>query len=158
MEQDQINIFFIGTAGSGKTALTQAFHEWLKERGLDVIVVNLDPGVELLPYAPEIDVREWITTRDVMEKYGVGPNGAQILSADLLAVQFREIQDLLEEQRAQYVLFDTPGQIELFAYRQASKVVLESVGEQNSIISFLFDPVLSSTPSGFVRSEDRPVG
>ncbi|HDH28353.1 MAG TPA: GTPase, partial [Euryarchaeota archaeon] len=67
MEQDQINIFFIGTAGSGKTALTQAFHEWLKERGLDVIVVNLDPGVELLPYAPEIDVREWITTRDVME-------------------------------------------------------------------------------------------
>ncbi|GBE18290.1 MAG TPA: GTPase [Euryarchaeota archaeon] len=150
MEQDQINIFFIGTAGSGKTALTQAFHEWLKERGLDVIVVNLDPGVELLPYAPEIDVREWITTRDVMEKYGVGPNGAQILSADLLAVQFREIQDLLEEQRAQYVLFDTPGQIELFAYRQASKVVLESVGEQNSIISFLFDPVLSSTPSGFV--------
>ncbi len=150
MEQNQVNIFLVGTAGSGKTALTQAFHEWLKERGLDVVLVNLDPGVELLPYAPEIDVREWVNVPDVMEKYGVGPNGAQILAADLLAVQFHEIMDILEEQRAQYVLFDTPGQIELFAYRQASKVVLEALGEKNSIISFLFDPVLSSTPSGFV--------
>jgi GTPase SAR1 family protein len=150
MEQNQVNIFLVGTAGSGKTAMTQAFHEWLKERGLDVVVVNLDPGVELLPYAPEIDVREWVLVSDVMEKYGVGPNGAQILSADLIAVKFQEIMDILDEQRAQYVLFDTPGQIELFAYRQASKVVLEALGEQNSIISFLFDPVLSSTPSGFV--------
>jgi GTPase SAR1 family protein len=150
MEQNQVNIFLVGTAGSGKTALTQAFHEWLKERGLDVVLVNLDPGVELLPYVPEIDVREWVLVSDVMEKYGVGPNGAQILSADLIAVKFHEIVEILDEQSAQYVIFDTPGQIELFAYRQASKVALETMGEQNSIISFLFDPVLSSTPSGFV--------
>jgi len=150
MVENQVNLFFVGTAGSGKTALTQAFHEWLKERGIDVVVVNLDPGVELLPYTPEIDVREWVNTAEVMDKYGVGPNGAQILSADLIAVKFPEIMSILDELRAEYVLFDTPGQMELFAYRQASKVVLETVGEKNSVISFLFDPVLSSTPSGFV--------
>jgi GTPase SAR1 family protein len=148
--EQQVNIFFVGTAGSGKTALTQAFHEWLKERGIDVVVVNLDPGVELLPYVPEIDVREWVNVGEVMKKYGVGPNGAQILSADLIAVKFREIKELLDGFKAQYVLFDTPGQMELFAFRQASKVVLETLGESNSVISFLFDSVLSSTPSGFV--------
>jgi GTPase SAR1 family protein len=150
MESGQINIFLVGTAGSGKTSLAQAYHEWVKERGLDVLVVNMDPGVELLPYTPDIDVRDWVNVDDVMEKYGVGPNGAQILSADLLAVKIREIKELLDKYGATYVIIDTPGQIELFAYRQASKVILETLGESNSIISFLFDPVLSSTPRGFV--------
>lgn len=150
MEQDRISIFVTGTAGSGKTALTQAYHEWLKERGLDVALVNLDPGVELLPYVPDVDVRDWINVKDVMSQYGVGPNGAQIISADLLAVEFREIVDVLEEFKSQFILIDTPGQIELFAFRQASRVFLESLGEASSVILFLFDPVLSSTPSGFV--------
>ena len=150
MPQNQVNVFFAGTAGSGKTALTQAFHEWLKERGVDVIAVNLDPGVELLPYSPEIDVREWVNVEEGMEKYGVGPNGAQIVSADLIAIKFKEIKEALDGYRAQYILFDTPGQIELFAYRQSSKVVLEALGEENSLISFLFDPILSTTPSGFI--------
>jgi GTPase SAR1 family protein len=150
MVQNQVNLFFVGTAGSGKTALTQAFNEWLKERGIDVALVNLDPGVELLPYAPDVDVRDWVSVNEVMEKYGVGPNGAQILSADLIALEFREIKEVLDEFKAQYILFDTPGQMELFAFRHASKVVLETLGERNSIISFLLDPVLSSTPSGFV--------
>jgi GTPase SAR1 family protein len=150
MEQNPINIFFVGTAGSGKTALTQAFYEWLKERGIDVALVNLDPGVELLPYSPDVDVREWVNVSEVMEKYGVGPNGAQILSADLIAVKFREIKKVLDEFKSTYVLFDTPGQMELFTFRQASKVVLETLNEKNSFLAFLFDPVLSSTPSGFV--------
>ncbi len=150
MSENQVHVVFVGTAGSGKTALTQAFHEWLKEKGLNVVTVNLDPGVELLPYTPEIDVRDWVNIKEIMDKYGVGPNGAQILGADLVAVKFGEIKHALDELKAQYILVDTPGQIELFAYRQASKVVLETIGETRSLIAFLFDPVLSSTPSGFV--------
>jgi GTPase SAR1 family protein len=65
-------------------------------------------------------------------------------------VNFREIFEVIEEFKAQFVLFDTPGQVELFAFRHASKVVLETMGEENSIIAFLFDPVLSSNPSSFV--------
>lgn len=150
MPENQVNLFFVGTAGSGKTALTHAFQEWLKERGIDVVTVNLDPGVEHLPYSPEIDVRDWVNVGEVMEKYGVGPNGAQILSADLAALRFKEIKEILEGFKASYVLIDTPGQMELFAFRQASKVVIETLGEANSMIAFLFDPALSSTPSGFV--------
>jgi len=150
MAVERVHLFFVGTAGSGKTALTHAFHEWLAERGLDSVVVNLDPGVELLPYTPDIDVREWVSVNEVMERYGIGPNGAQILSADLMATRFKELLDVLDEFKTQYVLIDTPGQIELFAYRQASKVVLEALGEDRSLIAFLFDPALAGTPSGFV--------
>ncbi len=143
-------MFIVGTAGSGKTALTHSFQDWLKGRDVDAISVNLDPGVDLLPYSPEIDVREWISIDEIKEKYGVGPNGAQILAADLLAVKFREIKEALDGYKSQYVLIDTPGQVELFAYRHSSRVVLESLGMDRSMIVYLFDPVLSSTPSGFV--------
>ncbi|RMF90778.1 MAG: GTPase [Methanobacteriota archaeon] len=145
-----MNLFFIGTAGSGKTALTHAFHDWLTERGLDAITVNLDPGAELLPYTPEVDVRDWLDVKTVMEEYGVGPNGAQILSADLIAVRFPEVKEAITSVKSPYVIIDTPGQIELFAFRQSSKVILESLGEDRSAIFFLMDPVLGGTPSGFV--------
>lgn len=150
MEGRSAHLFVVGTAGSGKTALVHAFSEWLDEKGLDSVTVNLDPGVEHLPYSPEVDVREWINVWDVMERYGVGPNGAQILSADLIALKIGEIQKAIEAFPSDYIIIDTPGQMELFAYRQSSMVFLESFGITNSMISFLFDPVLCASPSGFI--------
>ena len=145
-----INLYFIGTAGSGKSTLTAAFKEWMTQQGLDAITVNLDPGVEGLPYSADIDVREWISLPEVMDQYGLGPNGAQIVCADMLALKALEIKEVLEEFDADYALVDTPGQVELFAYREASKTLLDAFGNRNSLIAYLFDPFLSRSPPGFV--------
>jgi len=51
---------------------------------LKVSFINLDPGVEELPYTPQTDVREYVNVRDVMRRYGLGPNGALIKSIDTL--------------------------------------------------------------------------
>ncbi len=150
MEGKNAHLFVVGTAGSGKTALVHAFSEWLDEKGLDPVTVNLDPGVEHLPYTPDVDVKDWVNVWDVMERYGVGPNGAQILSADLIALKIGEIQEALGAFPSDYIIIDTPGQMELFAYRQSSRVLLESFGISNSMIAFLFDPVLCASPAGFV--------
>ena len=72
------NIYFIGTAGSGKSSLVSAFQEWMTLQGLDCITVNLDPGVEFMPYEPDVDIRDWVRVGEVMRDYGLGPNGAQI--------------------------------------------------------------------------------
>ncbi len=144
-----IYIYFIGTAGSGKSRLTGSFNEWCKRNGYDSIPVNLDPGVKKIPYAPEIDVREWISLDEVMKEYDLGPNGAQIVCADMLALNVKELEERLGEYRADYVLFDTPGQLELFAFRSAGKIIIEQLGKKNSLLAFLIDPSLATTPSNF---------
>jgi len=144
-----IHIYFVGTAGSGKSTLTHAFNEWCHRQGYDAIAVNLDPGVKKIPYSPEIDVREWISLEEVMKEYNLGPNGAQIVCADMLALNVNELEERLGEYRADYVLFDTPGQLELFVFRSAGKVIIEQLGKEKSLLAFLIDPSLATTPTNF---------
>jgi len=62
METDSSHIVYIlGTAGSGKSALTLKLSELLFDEGWNVIRVNMDPGVRQLPYNPEVDVSERCT-------------------------------------------------------------------------------------------------
>jgi len=146
------NLYFIGTAGCGKSTMVHAFHEWMAAQGLDTVAVNLDPGAEHLPYGPDVDVRDWIRLRDVMEEQGLGPNGAQIVCADLLAVNAKEIVEALETFRTNYFLIDTPGQVELFTFREASRVVIDALGREDSALVYLNDPALVKTPSGLISS------
>jgi GTPase SAR1 family protein len=97
-----------------------------------------------------VDIRDWIKLKDIMEEYGVGPNGAQIIAADMLALNIGEMKEIIESFETEYVIFDTPGQMELFTLRQSGKVLVDSFGADRSIIGFLYDPIISKTPSGFI--------
>jgi GTPase SAR1 family protein len=145
-----VRIYFVGTAGSGKSTLTQAFKLWMEEQGLNAITVNLDPGVESLGYTPNVDIRDWVSVKELMENQGLGPNGAQIAGADLAALAFPEISEVIEGFRSDYVLIDTPGQIELFAFREASNVFLSAFSSGNSMIAFVLDPVIARKPTGLI--------
>jgi len=123
---------------------------WLGLKGLDCVTVNLDPGAETLPYAPDYDIREWLSLRKVMEEYGLGPNGAQIAAADLLAMRVGGIRKILEAFRSPYILLDTPGQLELFAFRKASRLVVETLTGERSVLAFLLDPTLAKVFSGYI--------
>ena len=144
------NLFVVGPAGSGKSTFTAAFREWMIKNEYDAIVVNLDPGADILPYTPDIDVRDIVSIDEIMEEYALGPNGAQILAADLIANHVEEIKNDISEYSTNYVIYDTAGQLELFAFRAASKFIVDYLGGDRSIIGFLFDPSLSKTPSGFI--------
>lgn len=143
-------LYFTGTAGAGKTSLVIAFRTWLKAAGLDTIVVNLDPGSEGEELEPDVDIREWVRLPDVMDEYGLGPNGAQVAAADMIALKIFEVKQAIQEFRTDFVLVDTPGQVELFAFREASKAIVDALSGERSTIAFLFDPALARTPSGFV--------
>ncbi len=145
-----IFIYFVGTAGSGKTTLTAGFKYWLNLQGLDCITINLDPGVEHLPYSCDVDIRDWIRLDDVMLQYNLGPNGAQIVAADLIAVHIKDVKNVIEEFKTDYALVDTPGQVELFTLRESSRYIIDMLGRNNSVIIFLLDPLVAKTPSGFI--------
>ena len=150
MEKQGIVTYFVGTAGAGKSTLCGATKDWCTNHGIDAILVNLDPGVENLPYEPDIDVRDWVSLKEVMRTHGLGPNGAQIAACDMIALQGERLTKALEEFRSDYVLVDTPGQIELFVFRQSGKYITELLQPERSVIAYCVDPLLAKSPSSFV--------
>ncbi len=143
-------IYVVGIAGSGKSTLAKTFKDWLLMNNWDGIIINLDPGCEFLPYEPDIDIREDIVLSEIMEKYNLGPNGAQIVASDLIALNINKIKNKLDTIDTDYVIIDTPGQIELFSFRSSSKVITDTLGKENAIIFFLIEPTLAKDENGFV--------
>ncbi len=143
-------LFVLGPAGSGKSTFSGSFQEWMRSNGYDAITVNLDPGAEILPYEPDVDVRNYIQLQEIMDDYGLGPNGAQILAADLIANQLDDIKGEIDDYETDYVIVDTPGQLELFAFRTSSEFLLEHLSEKRGFIAFLMDPMVTISPSGYV--------
>jgi len=144
--------FVIGTAGSGKSLFTAALSEWLKMSKQDVATVNLDPGVLKLPYSPDVDVRNYVDAGDIMEKYGLGPNGAAIMAADLIADECENLSKDIEEAHADFVLVDTPGQMELFAFRASGPYIVNELTKEPKAILYLFDAVFSVNPLNYVSN------
>lgn len=144
-----MHVYFVGTAGAGKSTLVAAYDRWCKQHGISTLLVNLDPGAEALPYEPEVDIREKLNLQDIMEEHGLGPNGAQVAAADLIALDLTDLQEEINSYRADQVLIDTPGQVELFVFRQAGKVLVENLSPGDSVVAYLLDPFLARTASGF---------
>ena len=145
-------VFIVGTAGSGKSLLTASFYEWLRIDRQKVATLNLDPGAMTLPYTPDIDVRNYIRVEDIMDRYGLGPNGALIMAADLIADEASRIGMELSELNPDIVLVDTPGQMELFAFRASGPYIAKELTESPKAIVYLFDSVFSTDPLNYVSN------
>ncbi len=145
-------VFIVGTAGSGKSLLTSALSDWLKLKRQDVVAVNLDPGVLNLPYTPDVDIREYISIEKLMDQYSLGPNGALIMAADLIAAEIESIRNDIESFNADYVLIDTPGQMELFAFRASGPYIIGELSTDPKAMLYLFDSTFSANPLNYVSN------
>ncbi len=143
-------VFLTGTAGSGKSTLCSVLAPWFEEKGATVASVNLDPGVVELPYEPDVDIRDFVNLGTVMQDYQLGPNGALIMAADLVATRINDVQESLDSLNPDYAIIDTPGQIELFAYRNSGPYIVSNLQSEAKTVLYLFDSTLVSTPSNFV--------
>ncbi len=144
------SIFVTGTAGSGKSLLSSMLHNYYTRNGAFSAVLNLDPGVESLPYTPDVDVRDYVDLISIMKQYDLGPNGALIMASDLVASRFDDIHNQVQGVNPDYLIVDTPGQIELFAYRSSGPFILDSIKSDESASVFLFDGALITSPTNFV--------
>jgi len=145
-------IFVIGTAGSGKSLFTASFTELLKVGKQKTVTVNLDPGVLNLPYAPDIDIRNKININQIMDEYSLGPNGALVLAADLIAEEAERIGGEIEDLQSDVVVVDTPGQMELFAFRASGPYIANELTKEQKAIIYLFDSVFSFNPLNYVSN------
>jgi len=143
-------VFVTGTAGSGKSLLTSRIYEYYTRNGAFAAIFNLDPGVENLPYTCDIDVRDQIDIVSIMKQYDLGPNGALIMANDLIASKFDEFQNDINNVNPDYLIVDTPGQIELFAYRTSGPFLVQNLDADAKVNLFLFDGALITSPVNFV--------
>ncbi|MCX8170403.1 MAG: ATP/GTP-binding protein [Candidatus Bathyarchaeota archaeon] len=114
-----MNIFVLGPAGSGKSLFVKNFSAYLSSEGYKVRIINLDPGVLDPGYRLDFDIRSKFTVESIMREMNLGPNGAILESMERLAkTKVPKFED------ADYVLFDTPGQLEPFLFRDAGRIIV----------------------------------
>lgn len=145
-------IFIVGTAGSGKSMLTAALLEWFSRKGENAAALNLDPGVLNLPYEPDIDVRNYVSVDELMEKYRLGPNGALLLASDIIVDQIEQVNREIEEVNPAYLIIDTPGQMELFAFRVSGPLIAKEIKADGKIVLYLFDAPFCLNPFNYASN------
>ncbi len=143
-------IFVTGTAGSGKSLLTSKILQYYEKNSTFASVLNLDPGVESLPYTPDIDVRDHIDIVSIMKQYDLGPNGSMIMANDLIASKIDQIENEVNRVNPDYLIVDTPGQIELFAYRTSGPFFIHNINADEKVNVFLYDGTMITSPSNFI--------
>ncbi|OEH77307.1 XPA-binding protein [Cyclospora cayetanensis] len=118
-----------GMAGSGKSTLVKAMDTQLRSEGKRVYIVNLDPAVSLLPFSPNVDIRDSVEYKRVMQHYKLGPNGAIMTALNLFATKFGSLLHLLQQRSSStdVVLIDTPGQIEVFTWSASGALMTEAL-------------------------------
>jgi len=147
---DYPSIVLVGPAGSGKSNLAKALMDAaIENREIYPLMVNLDPGVEKLPYEPDVDVREYVTAKEFLEQ-GYGPNGALIAAVDKIIEYFQPLTAEILEAEPELIIFDTPGQMELFTHRPRGEMLVKYALGANTALLFLYDPVVAITPEGYV--------
>lgn len=129
--------FVVGPAGSGKSTYCSTMQRHAADSKRVVEIVNMDPAAENFTYQPIVDIRDLIQLDDAMEdeELHFGPNGGLIFCLEFLL----ENSEWLREQLCggsdnedgegdpddDYLIFDMPGQIELYTHLDAGRKLVK---------------------------------
>ncbi|CAH0549312.1 unnamed protein product [Brassicogethes aeneus] len=130
----------IGPAGSGKSTYCSAMVQHGVDSKRNIEVINLDPAAEYFDYQPLVDIRELIHVQDTMEdeELHFGPNGGLIFCIEYLLENSDWLRDRMGEHEDDYILFDCPGQIELYTHLTAMKKLVKQLQDWNFSICSVF--------------------
>ncbi|KAF1950163.1 hypothetical protein CC80DRAFT_496988 [Byssothecium circinans] len=144
----------IGPPGSGKSTYCDGMQQFMTAIERKCSVVNLDPANDHTSYEPAIDVRDLVTIDEIMEQESLGPNGGVLYALEELEHNFEWLAEGLKELGDDYVLFDCPGQVELFTHHSSLRNIffrLQKLGYR-LVVVHLTDSIVISRPSLYVSS------
>ena len=72
------------------------------------------------------------------------------MASDLIASKIDVIGEKINTVNPDYLIVDTPGQIELFAYRQSGQFFIKNIEADEKVNLFLYDGPMVTTPINFV--------
>ncbi|KAL6541266.1 GPN-loop GTPase qqt2 [Orobanche hederae] len=148
-------IIVVGMAGSGKTTFLHRLVCHTMASNIRGYVVNLDPAVMTLPFGANIDIRDTVQYKEVMKQFNLGPNGGILTSLNLFSTKFDEVISMIERRADQldYVLVDTPGQIEIFTWSASGAIITESFASTfPTVVAYVVDTPRSANPATFMSN------
>ncbi|CAL5353334.1 hypothetical protein CsSME_00041373 [Camellia sinensis var. sinensis] len=117
-------------------------------------IVNLDPAAESFDYPVTMDIRELISLDDVMGELGLGPNSGLIYCMEHLEENLddwltEELDNYLDDD---YLVFDCPGQMELFSHIPVLKNFVEHLKRKNFnvCVEYLLDSQFVTDVTKFI--------
>ncbi|KAI7995483.1 GPN-loop GTPase QQT2 [Camellia lanceoleosa] len=147
--------FFPVQLRSGKTTFLHCLVCHMQASNIRGYVMNLDPAVMSLPFSANIDTRDTIKYKEVMKQFNLGPNGGNLTSLNLFSTKFYEVISVIEKRADQldYVLVDTPGQIEIFTSSASRAIITEAFASTfPTIITYVVDTPCSTNPQTFMSN------
>mmetsp|Transcript_29735 Transcript_29735/g.80408 ORF Transcript_29735/g.80408 Transcript_29735/m.80408 type:complete len:354 (-) Transcript_29735:155-1216(-) len=150
-----IVVLMIGMAGSGKSTWMHRMVVRLQSLKKRVYTVNLDPAVRNLAYPINVDIRDTVNYKEVMKHFGLGPNGGIMTSLNLFATKFDQVLALLDKRAKDldYVLIDTPGQIEVFNWSASGQIICDSLAvSYPTIVCYVVDTARCAKPVTFMSN------
>lgn len=145
----------LGMAGAGKTTFVQRIVAHLHAKHTPPYVVNLDPACRDVPFPVNIDIRDTVNYKEVMKQYSLGPNGGIVTSLNLFATRFDQVMQYITKrsQECRYVIFDTPGQIEVFTWSASGTIITETLASTfPTVVIYVMDTVRSVNPVTFMSN------
>ncbi|KAG8464774.1 hypothetical protein KFE25_010142 [Diacronema lutheri] len=143
----------MGPAGSGKSTYCARLAEHMQAIQRSVHIVNLDPAADQFNYDVSIDVRQLVSLEDAMEEMELGPNGGLIFCMEYLIDNVDWLADELEQLGNEaYVLFDCPGQIELFSHVPLMRTLVNELQRLDFAVAgvYLLDAQFMVDPSKYM--------
>jgi GTPase SAR1 family protein len=116
--------------------------------------VNLDPAVQQLIFPALLDICDTIKFKPLMQQYGLGPNGGIMTALNLYAAQFNQVMDILEaKENLEYIVVDTPGQIEVFSWSASGTIITECLASAfPTSIVYVVDSSRVTDPNSFMSN------
>ena len=146
-----INLIVLGMAGSGKTTFVQKLEEEIANKDKESYIINLDPAVMDTLYEPNLDIRDTVKYKEVMLSNNLGPNGAILTCLNLFSTNIDKVISILESKEdLDFVVMDTPGQLEVFSWSASGKLISDSFSILfPSILIYIIDMPRCSNPNTF---------
>ncbi|CAO1621431.1 unnamed protein product [Parajaminaea phylloscopi] len=143
-------------AGSGKSTFAGALSKHVASlEGKEAYVVNLDPAVGPLNYEPNVDIRDTVDYKRVMEEYNLGPNGGILTALNLFTTKFDQVLGILESRSKEVdqIVLDTPGQIEIFTWSASGTIITDSLASaMPTCIAYVVDTPRTTAPATFMSN------
>ncbi|MEM5882591.1 MAG: ATP/GTP-binding protein [Candidatus Aenigmatarchaeota archaeon] len=141
-----MEIFVLGIASSGKSTFVRNFSDFLREKGYKVATINLDTASDPI-YKAEKNVRDFVSAEKIMREFNLGINGALLKSVEIVE---ENVERLKIKEDCDFLIYDTPGQMELFLYSEAGKNIIKKLSSKKSVIIFLIDSTLAKELHSFI--------
>lgn len=99
-------------------------HQFLGAIGRQSSVVNLDPANDHTNYPCALDIRDLVTLEEIMSDDRLGPNGGILYALEELENNMEWLEEGLKELGDDYILFDCPGQVELYTHHNSLRNII----------------------------------